>query len=82
VIFTIDETPYTLRWGSLTIYSVSIITTASDSICYFSAAVATITAAFKRSSDIRLYDDAWSIFTSWDEEHGISPFIPIAPHLT
>jgi hypothetical protein len=81
VIFTFVETPYTLRWGSLSIDSASIITTASDSICYFSAAVATITAAFNRSSDIRLYDDNWSIFTSWDAEHGISPFNPISPHL-
>jgi hypothetical protein len=32
----------------------------------------------KRSSDISLYDDNWSIFTSWDEEHGISPFNPFS----
>jgi hypothetical protein len=43
--------------------------------------VASIAAAPRRSSTNRLYDGRWRIFTSWAEEHGISPFNPIAPQL-
>jgi hypothetical protein len=47
----------------------------------FSAEVASIAAAPRRSSTDRFYDGRWRIFTSWAEEHEISPFNPIAPQL-
>jgi hypothetical protein len=47
----------------------------------FSAEVASIAAAPRRSSTNRLYDGRWRIFTSCAEEHGILPFNPTAPQL-
>jgi hypothetical protein len=47
----------------------------------FSAEVASIAAAPRRSSTNRLYDSRWRIFTTWAEEQGINPFDPTAPQL-
>jgi hypothetical protein len=47
----------------------------------FSAEIASIAAAPRRSSTNRLYDGRWRIFTAWAEDQGINPFNPTAPQL-